>query len=112
MCRYRSLFYAVAAAIGLAFWSSSGLAIDHYVQKNAYGCKSKDVRGRLTGYAIDGDKEAFQKALLVGVMSGECKLFDEGEQVYLTDTSIFSGLVCVRPKGALDCFWTNIEAVK
>ncbi|WOH55053.1 hypothetical protein [Bradyrhizobium sp. BWC-3-1] len=111
MGKYVSRWLA-AAVIGLAWFTGVAFADDHVIRNSSYGCKSKDIRSKLTGYTVDGDKEAFRKALLVGVMSGECSLFNEGDHVYLTDTSIFSGLVCVRPRGALDCFWTNIEAVK
>jgi hypothetical protein len=33
------------------------------------------------------------------------------DQVFVEDTSLFSGAVCVRPKGERDCYWTFLEAV-
>jgi hypothetical protein len=103
---------AVVAACGLMTWTTAASAVDHTIRHSAYGCKSKDYHSRLTGYLVDGDKEAFKRALSLAAASGECKFFEEGQQVYLEDTAIFSGLVCVRPQGNLDCFWTDTGSVR
>ena len=58
------------------------------------------------------DEVAFKKALMAGVLSGICTVFKLGEKVYITDTSIFSGLVKVRRPGETIEYWTAIEAVQ
>ncbi len=75
------------------------------------GCRSRDYNSKLTRIAVQGDREAFGRALMEGVLSGECVVFKAGEPVFVSDTAIFSGLVKVRRKGEIDEYWTNFEAV-
>lgn len=88
-------------------------AQSHYVAgKNHFGCVSKDYFNKLIGYAVDKDLEAFKKGLGAGLLTGECTMFKSGETVFITDTSVFSGLVQIRRKGDTTAYWTNMEAVK
>ena len=84
----------------------------HIVGDSHFGCVSKDYFNKLVGYAVDKDMEAFKKGLVAGMLTGQCTLFKSGEEVFLTDTSIFSGLIQVRRRGDTTAYWTNIEAVK
>lgn len=76
------------------------------------GCVSKEQHGKLTSMIASGDREAFKKGAARAIISGQCILFKQGQFVSLTDTSIFSGMVQVRPAGEPDTYWTNIEAIK
>jgi hypothetical protein len=77
-----------------------------------FGCTTKAQHGKLVDYLVQGDKEAFTRALAESVVAGECTMFKKDELIYLTDTAVLSGLVKVRRKGETAEYWTNIEAVK
>ena len=79
---------------------------------NNIGCRSRDYHGRLTRYAVQGDREAWVQALADAALSGECTKFQAGEPVFLTDTAIFSGLVKIRHEGELTEYWTAMETVR
>jgi hypothetical protein len=87
-------------------------ADDHRMVGASIGCKTKEEKSRLTHFLVDNDKEAFPKVATTAMLIGNCKIFNEGDAVYLSDTAIFSGLVCVRPRGETECFWTNLENYK
>jgi hypothetical protein len=77
-----------------------------------FGCVDKDYFSNLVHFAVQKDTAAFSKGITSGVMSGNCTLFKQGEKVYMTDISAFSGLKKVRREGDIVEFWTNIEAAK
>lgn len=81
------------------------------MKRGSFGCKSKDNFEKWVRLLVDGDKDAAKQFMMVSIMSDQCALLDEGQTVALDDTAIFSGLLCVRPRGAIDCLWTNLEAV-
>ena len=78
---------------------------------NHVGCTSKAYMQKLVSYADDRDLVAFKKALIVGVATGECIIFENGEAVFITDTSLFSGLVEVRLKGDTTTYWTQYNSL-
>lgn len=77
-----------------------------------FGCKSEEYCDKLTQYAVAKDVEAFKKALMAGVLLGQCIFFEKGEEVVVMDTRIFSGRVKVHRKGKIEEYWTVFEAVK
>lgn len=79
----------------------------HIEGDSHFGCVSKDYLDKLVGYAVEKDMEAFKKGLLVGLMTGQCTTFKAGETVYLTDISLFSGLVQIRRRGDTAQYWIN-----
>ncbi len=79
---------------------------------DSIGCKSKNYYSKLVEYAAVKDNEAFKKGLMTGMASGQCTSFKRGEPVFVTDTSIFSGLIQVRRKGGNVEYWTSLEWVK
>jgi len=104
---------AFSIALSVAFISTPSEAQPKRITGNNYfGCKNREYRDKITNYIVQGDKQAFMKALGSGVASGECILFDAGEEVFVTDTAILSGLLKVRRKGQTIEYWTNTEAVK
>ena len=83
----------------------------HIVGDSFFGCADKDYFDKLIGFAVDKDVEAFNKGLQTGMLTRQCTMFKNAEAVFITDTSILSGLVQVRRKGDTT-YWTTIEAVK
>lgn len=79
------------------------------MKRSAFGCQSRDEYYEIA--RLSDDKEAFTKALLAKLGSGRCMLLETGQQVYLVESSLFSGMVRVRPKGDPTNFWTNSEGV-
>jgi hypothetical protein len=85
---------------------------DNYtINESVVGCKDRDVFDRTVRLLIDKDKDAYNRLILAGVLSGQCRIFEPGQVVFLEDYKMFSGLKCVRPKGETTCFWTFSEAV-
>jgi TM2 domain-containing membrane protein YozV len=82
------------------------------IDGDAIGCSSREVFDQLTRLQVDGDAEAAKWYLLAGMAHGECRVFYDGDIVYLADTALFSGLAAVRPRGEVGKFWTNMERVK
>jgi predicted nucleic acid-binding Zn-ribbon protein len=75
-----------------------------------FGCTDKAQHEKLTQYAVQKDIEAYSQAIMAGLNAGTCRRFRDGEEVYIADIT-FLGLVKVRPKGEMQEYWTNIEAV-
>ena len=77
-----------------------------------FGSTTKEEHSKIIGYAVQKDEQAFKTALAAGIMRGSVTFFKSGEEVYIVDTAILSGLVKVRRKGETKEYWTNLEAVK
>jgi hypothetical protein len=91
----------------------SGNASSSMHVTNGYlGCQSRDVQSKLKRLMIDRDKEAWTKLAAAGVITGQCHVFEAGDQVYLEETAMFSGVTCVRPPGEVACFWGPFENIK
>ena len=101
----------------LVFLVLSGVAITasarSYQIKDGpwFACVNKDIQRQSTKIAVSGDKTAFTKFMLQALTSGQCISLKDGQQVFLQETAALSGLVQVRPAGATQGYWTNIEAV-
>lgn len=76
-----------------------------------FACISKDTHKQSTRIAVSGDQAAFKKFMMQALLSGQCIPLKQGQQVYLQETSVLSGVVQVRPAGATQGYWTNIEAI-
>lgn len=75
-----------------------------------FGCKDPKVDDKITKMMVQNDEQAWKKMLLSAVMVGECRLWKDGESVYLEE----AGWVrhCLRPAGDVSCFWTPMEAIR
>ena len=94
-------------------WSGAVFALEGYINgKSWFGCANRDYFRKLVRYTVQGDKDAFVKALAIGIQTGVCTIFKDGERVYITDTSLFRGEVRVRRPGQMVEYWTVMEAVK
>ena len=85
--------------VAVVFSTTSVQSQEHRIQTNtAFGCTDKAYFQKLVSYSVQNDEAAFKKALLAGIITGQCAIFKRGEIVYLSDVTIFSGLVQIRQK--------------
>lgn len=76
-----------------------------------FGCNDREYFDKLVEYMVEDD-QVFKQVLIDGIFYGECTLFDNGEQVYLNKTVLFSGLVKIRRQGETQELWTFMEAIE
>ena len=76
-----------------------------------FGCTDREFYDKLGTYASQQDTAAFSRVLTAGLAAEVCVKFTAGEEIFLADTAILSGLVKVRRPGQFDEYWTNMEAV-
>jgi hypothetical protein len=101
------VIFSLSLISGAAHAESKRISSD-----NACGCMNRDYYTKLLDYSVQNDLEAFKKGLVAGILAGQCTMFKTGEEVFIADTAIFSGLVKVRRQGSIEEYWTTIEAVK
>ena len=77
-----------------------------------FGCTEREQLNKLTQYTTQKDKEAFNRELAMGLVTGMCTQFEEGEIVFLMDATVFAGVVNVRRKGETQTYWTYREAIR
>lgn len=83
------------------------------VQKGTwFGFRDRELLDRSFKIAAQGDKDAWAKVMTQAMSSGACIPLKPGEEVFLDDTAVMSGLVKIRRKGETASWWTNYEAVK
>lgn len=80
-----------------------------YITQGSYpaALDKADVE-KVIEYVVQGDNAATQRM----IDSGRVIILKEGLKVYLMETSLFSGLVKIRPEGQTIEVWTNLEAIK
>jgi hypothetical protein len=109
----RVSFIAATVVSSLFLITGTALAEGKRISSDGYfGCTSKEYFEKLVSYAVQKDMEAFKKGLATGMLTGQCTILKAGEEVFIADTAIFSGLLQIRKQGSIAEFWTNIEAVK
>lgn len=117
----RFRFAGCLALIGGVLWAGAALAQEspradaggagwHVLSDDWTGCVSADAQDRLTDLAASGDRAAYSAYLMEMGLTGQCTVLEEGTEVHLDDAS-WSGLVCLRPRGSVECLWTLREAV-
>ena len=68
---------------------------------------SEQIFHEASNILISKDEDAFTRLVSAGVVA----LTNGGEQAYIVNVHIFSGLAEIRLKGDPDILWTNIEAL-
>jgi len=97
----------------MAFSVDQAAAQSKRISGNSYfGCVDRQYFDKIIRYLVQKDRQAFYGGLADGISSGTCTMFIAGEEVFIADTAIFSGLVKVRRRGEIVEYWTNIEAVR
>jgi hypothetical protein len=99
-------FLPVASFLLVAGTCSAAAAV---VKADGVGCRHEaDLKRRLPTAATDGGKIPVNAAKIAvepdKIRSGECAPFHRGVSVSIDEKK--GDLVCVRPYGGLDCFWT------
>lgn len=83
----------------------------HRMEGN-FGCRDRAKFEELNGYHVNQNDTAFLGGLVRAYQDGTCRTFDDGEEVYVTERAISSGLVRVRPKGETSSWWTYADAIR
>ncbi|MDQ7836431.1 MAG: hypothetical protein RDU24_13705 [Humidesulfovibrio sp.] len=77
-----------------------------------FGFHNRELLERAMQIASQGDKAAWSKLMAKAVVAGAVIQLKPGEEVFLEDTAVFSGMVKIRRKGDISGLWTNMEAVR
>lgn len=77
-----------------------------------FGCVHQEFLKKIQGYHANNDQTAFTKAVAAALLTGECVRLERGEEVFLVDWALFSGLVKIRPKGETAEYWTFQQIIK
>ncbi|TIS37545.1 MAG: hypothetical protein E5W95_18210 [Mesorhizobium sp.] len=85
---------------------ASGAAEFKTVSTEGFGCLALNDFNRAVDFANQNDIAAFKKFIGQKVPSGECRSLHKGQAVFEEQTS-GDGRICVRPKGDIDCVWTD-----
>ena len=78
----------------------------HYV-----GCIDRDYYKKLMQYANQEDMAAYRRAWQKGIRLEICTRFSEGEEIFISDTALLSGLLKVRRKGESKEYWTTYKII-
>ncbi len=77
------------------------------VSSSFYGCQSRRYYETMNNYYSVGDPEAFTKALVDGLETGQCTYFEPGDEVFLTDLAVSAYLIRVRRRGETVEYWAS-----
>ena len=102
------IVFCASLLVTTVIYAEEGIRIS---SSDYFGCTSKEYFEKLVSYSAQADQKALLQGLLTGIALGECVFFEEGDEVFIVDTSLFSGLVKVRKHGSVLELWTVIEAV-
>lgn len=102
----------LAAVAVLVACTAAAAAPAKTITNEAIGCAKREVHDQLSKIAASGDHEAFGKLAAAGITSGACRMFNVGDDVFVEDIALLSGVACVRPKGDVACYWLVLEAIK
>jgi len=77
---------------------------DHcIVGESVFGCQSEPAVAEITSFS--GDADELKERIAAGVASGDCRMFPQGERVFLTRVAADRGLAAVRPDGDTISYW-------
>jgi hypothetical protein len=71
------------------------------------GCKSREDATKFLRLIVAKDLEAASKFINFRIVSGDCRLFKAGTQLYVADRALFSDAICMRKTGDFECYWIN-----
>ena len=83
----------------------------HRMTQNTWGCQQRETLAHITELRAQGDMEATTAALSAGIDAQDCITLDRGDEVYLADAAVLSGLSRVRKAGQTAAYWVAFEAV-
>lgn len=92
--------------------SGGGAIAAETINYDTIGCISEDDFSKAGDLGRSGDEAAWKKFVMQKVTQGQCTLLKKGDEVFLEDFSMFSGVACVRPKGETECVFIEYEAIQ
>lgn len=82
----------------------------------SWGCSDREYFDKLVKYVMQEDREAFEKGLAAGLLSGKIVRFEKGEEVFRADDSISSSgplkTQKVRRRGEVKEYWIPLSDIK
>lgn len=85
---------------------------NHITGANWFGCRDRAKFQELIDYAGQRNREAFMRGLLADYRDGECRPFEAGEEVFVEEKAIYSGLARFRPRGETQSWWADADAAR
>lgn len=87
-----------------------GVETEAIAGEGIFGATTLEKFQELDGYLNDEDRAAFESTLTEALLTGECTMFYDGEEVYVQDYSAWSGWKEVRRVGDTVSYWTYYKA--
>ena len=84
----------------------------HRMTQDTWGCQQRETLAHITELRAQGDSKATVAALSAGIDARDCITLDRGDEVYLADAAVLSGLSRVRKAGQTAAYWVAFEAVE
>lgn len=82
------------------------------INTETFACVSEEDSKKILSFAGQGDKEAFRKAVQIGLQTGACVHFNRGESVHIEETgSLLGGVIKVRRPGDIAGYWVPVKFV-
>jgi hypothetical protein len=101
-----SIRVALSAAFLIAGITAASAGVPGTVKKDGtLACPSEEVFWKFLEIGQNEPDVAFKYAA-----GKRCGWIKEDSQVFVEKTT-WKGLACIRPKGQVDCLWTNMEQV-
>jgi hypothetical protein len=95
---------ALATALFCAVSADAAPAADRCIVGEAvFGCRSEAEVAQITSYR--GDADALRQIIVDNLISGDCRMFEPGEPVYMTGVARDGGRSAVRRPGDAQSYW-------
>lgn len=100
---------AAFAVLGLISTVAVASEPDHVVQGTNIACADAQVQERIIELASSGDRDGAGDYARLGIASGVCVFFHDGDRVFLDDYQ--DHMAKVHRSGDLHSYWMNGEKV-
>lgn len=95
---------ALSLALFCAGIRAAAPAPDHcIVGESVFGCRSELAVAQITSFR--GDADELREKIATDVASGDCRMFDQGERVFLVDVGPDAQRAAVRRPGDAVSYW-------
>lgn len=84
---------------------------EYTITRATLACLNASAWDKVIQLRANGDDVALDAHLMPLVVTGQCKLLEVGEPVFMSDSKLFKGRALVRPAGQLKEYWVAYEAV-
>ena len=76
------------------------------------GCKVQSDIENHKKYLNQGDRIAAEKLGIAGILSGQCLVFKNFDEVIIQEYAVWSGMVRVRKAGDIAEYWVSTSAIR